>query len=284
MSAPRAHRAGRKSVERDADRGLQRTVHRVIAIIERLAATDSPLSVRELSVELSLPKSAAHRILSALRSEGLVFLDDASGNYKISAGIYRLITLLQARLDLRAQATPELRRLRDLSTETVGLMVREGYERVCLETLEGTGPVRGFLQRGERQPLYFGSGKVLLAGMDDEEFERYLGSVRLVPYTEHTFATVESLRSEIARVRHRGYATSFEERNRGLAAVAAPVVDYSGRVAAAVVLAGARQSIEAAGVEALSAMVKDAARRTSERLMAEPTTARSPTTDGTVRT
>ncbi len=52
--------------------------------------------------------------------------------------------------------------------------------------------------------------------------------------TDRTITQLEPLLEELARVRRRGYATAFGEYDAGLNAVAAPVYDARGQVAAAV--------------------------------------------------
>ena len=53
-------------------------------------------------------------------------------------------------------------------------------------------------------------------------------------FTDRTITDLEPLLEELARVRRRGYATGFGEYDAGLNAVAAPVYDARGQVAAAV--------------------------------------------------
>lgn len=266
----------------NGDVGLQRTIRRVIGVIEHLAGKDGSVSVRQIAEDMGVPKSAVQRILSALHSEGLVLLDDESGSYRLSGGIYRLVTKLEARLDLRAQAARDMRRLRDLAGETVGLMVREGRERVCLESLEGRSPIRVSLSPGQRVPLYCGgSAKLLLAAMNDADIQQYLSSVELVPFTEGTITDPSELLAEIERIREQGYATSFGEHDRGMYSVAAPISDYTGSVVGAIVVAGARSSIdESDGLPRLIDLVCDAATNVSVKLgavTAAPRTVRDAT-------
>ena len=57
-------------------------------------------------------------------------------------------------------------------------------------------------------------------------------------YTPRTITSAKALSVEIERVRAQGYAEAFEEREPGLAAVAAPVWSSTGAFAAIVALQG----------------------------------------------
>jgi IclR family transcriptional regulator, pca regulon regulatory protein len=77
-------------------------------------------------------------------------------------------------------------------------------------------------------------GRVLLAGLPDGDLDAYLTKVRLEPLTPHTVSSVAALRSELARVRARGWALVDQELEEGLRAVAAPIRDGNGRTIAAI--------------------------------------------------
>jgi DNA-binding IclR family transcriptional regulator len=64
---------------------------------------------------------------------------------------------------------------------------------------------------------------VLLAAMSDAEIAGYLDRTELVPLSAHTIVDRESLWSEIAKIRRRGYAEAWNERNSGGAGVSAPI-------------------------------------------------------------
>jgi len=88
---------------------------------------------------------------------------------------------------------------------------------------------------GTRFPAYATSmGRVLLAGLPDEEFEAYLAKVRLDRLTPRTVGSVGALRTELVRVRAQGWAIVDQELEEGLRAVAAPIRDRTGRTVAAI--------------------------------------------------
>ena len=59
------------------------------------------------------------------------------------------------------------------------------------------------------------SSKVLLAFLPEAEIEQITNSIELLPFTPHTITDPAQLRAELAAIRQRGYATSFEETDLG---------------------------------------------------------------------
>jgi IclR family transcriptional regulator, pca regulon regulatory protein len=87
---------------------------------------------------------------------------------------------------------------------------------------------------GTRLPAYATCvGRVLLAGLDPDQLDGYLGRVELRALTPATRATEPALRDELDRVRRQRYAVVDQELERGLRSAAAPVRDAAGNVIAA---------------------------------------------------
>src|SRR5690606_28924677 len=88
---------------------------------------------------------------------------------------------------------------------------------------------------GSRLPAYCSSmGRVLLAGLSDEELEVQLRTTELHARTPHTLTDIDALREEILRVRQQGWALINQELELGLVSVAAPIYGRNRKVLAAV--------------------------------------------------
>ena len=88
---------------------------------------------------------------------------------------------------------------------------------------------------GTRFPAYATSmGRVLLAGLDDDELAAYLERAEIIPLTARAIATREALEAELLRIREQGWALVDQELEEGLRSIAAPIHDGGGRVVAAV--------------------------------------------------
>lgn len=225
-------------------------------------SAEGGLGVTRIAERLGLPKSSVHRILSTLEAKGFVRQDAPSGRYFLGLKALELAGVYLAQSDLPAVAYPEMCRLRDQVEETVSLYVRDGADRVRVQKAEGRHVLRRVVGLGQRLPLHLGaSGKVLLAWLPDYERERVMASMRVPPSYD-----LLGMKRILAEVRERGWASSAEEREPGVASVAVPILDRSGRAVAALAISGPAQRFDPAAVARYAEALLAAARHISMRL------------------
>jgi len=75
-----------------------------------------------------------------------------------------------------------------------------------------------------------GSGKALLAFLTDEEIDKIIQKEKFIPFGPNTITDPKKLKEHLKEIRKNGYVISFEERILGSASVAAPVLDYKGKL------------------------------------------------------
>lgn len=214
-------------------------VDRAISILFALADAGRPLSLAEISRLTGLPKPTAHRILKALAAWHLVRAGESSGRYTLGFGVLRLSSALVKDSDIRAIARPFMQRLTDLSGETVALSLLINRRRVYIDQVESPHAVRWVVRIGEAAPLYAGAAaKALLAYLPEEEQAEILKGVKFVRLAPNTPRSAEELIPQLAEVRRSGVAFAFSERDPGIAAVAAPFFDFSGRPVGALTICG----------------------------------------------
>jgi IclR family acetate operon transcriptional repressor len=196
------------------------------------------LGVTEIADDLELSKAAVHRILSALRSRGLIELDERTRRYALGPmAVYLGLSYLE-QLDVRRLAQPELAALSRVTNETATLSVRSNDTRMYVDQVTPDREVIMSVSLGVPYPLHAGaSSKAFLAFLSEQERDAYL-SHDLEKLTSSTIANRKTLRREIDEIRTRGYAQSFGERQAGAASVAAPVLDHSGTPAAVISVCG----------------------------------------------
>jgi IclR family pca regulon transcriptional regulator len=76
-------------------------------------------------------------------------------------------------------------------------------------------------------------GRVLLASMPLEEQRRHLAHTPLTALTKFTLTDEKAILAELAKVAKQGWAVNDQELEEGLRSIAAPIVDASNRVVAA---------------------------------------------------
>ena len=244
-----------------------KSVERAIAILKAFGIEKPELGVIELSKMLALHKSTVSRSLATLEKGGLVERNPETGKYRLAVALMCLGALVVAHADLQEIARPLLRQLAREIQETVNLAVLDGDEVINIEEmLPDNRQVRSTGWVGRRAPLNCGStGKVLLAYQPEEEIEQIIAK-GLPPRTDKTITDPGRLREELAKIRQKGYATTLEEFEEGLNAVAAPVRDYTGRVIAAVSVSGPSYRVSLERISELAELVMRIAEEISRRL------------------
>jgi len=244
-----------------------RTVNRICEILNCFSREQPVLSLTAISQRLGLPKSTVHRLLGALLSQGLLARSADGSSYRLGYQLMYWGMLAQASLNLRAEALPILSELCQASGETAILSVRDGNDGICVEMVESSQPVRLEMRVGRRLPLYAGaSGKVLLAFLPEPEIRRIVSQIELTPLRPNTITQADALFRELAAIRQRGYATSFEETDSGAMGVAAPVYDGAGKPVAGLGIAAPLARIPREQVDRVVPLVLEASRRLSARL------------------
>jgi IclR family transcriptional regulator, acetate operon repressor len=217
---------------------LIQSVDRAVSVLELLAQRGRA-GITEIADELGVHKSTASRLVSVLENRGLVEQLGERGKYALGFGIARLAAAGTRRLDLTRLSQPVCEQLARRLGETVNVAVL--HDRAAITISQGFGPSSTVAVQnrvGQRTPLHAtASGRVLLAHVPAADRAGLLDKP-LRRYTPHTTTSPAALDDELDRVRHDGYATSFEQLELGLHAVAVPVADPRGEVVAAISASG----------------------------------------------
>ena len=218
------------------------TVERIINILNYIALRKEPSKVSEISQQLNITKSSVSRILSSLgKSQWVAQLP--SDEYIMGDNMLELSLLVLSNIDLRRIALPYLHELNNTTTETVGLVLRVGYEDIVIDHVQSKNSIQHVLHEGIRSPLCIGAtGKVILAHMEPTEIEEYINSLRkLSGFNEANKLAmninVNKLTDELIEIKRNGYVICIGERTPVTAAIAAPIFQRD-RVIASIVVTG----------------------------------------------
>ncbi|HZG73923.1 MAG TPA: IclR family transcriptional regulator, partial [Chondromyces sp.] len=174
-------------------------------------------------------------------------------------------TIVTSTLEVNRESHPILQRLVQEVNETAHIGMLEGTNVIYLSRVECKHPVQILSHVGRRNPLHCtSSGKVLLAYQAEEFIKQYIDE-GLPSYTAHTITDPDGLRQALESVREQEYAVSVEEINEGVASIAAPVRDYTGKVMYAVSVIGPIHRMDPHD-RSLIHQVKHAAKEISESL------------------
>ena len=220
-----------------------RTSGIALAILEKIAFSDRPLSQTEIAADLGMVKSAAHKHLFTLEEASWVSRDGSTGRYRLGPVAWLVGQSAAQFASLTASAAPAMNAARDETGLSVVLSAVNGRLLNVVETLPGTHPIEIGVRRGSQLDLHASAqGQVVLAFSAEDHLERVC-SQELVALTPNTITDQNALRSRIEQTVERGYSLAPEETMLGLNGIAAPIFDRTERLIATVALIGSVQHL-----------------------------------------
>lgn len=253
------------------DRYSIRAVDRTLDIIQCVADSAGPVTVDQVVAMTGLAKTTVFRMLATLVARRFLLRDAERQSYRLGPMALRVGTRALGDLDVARVAGPHLERLMRESGETVHLSVVNDTTALCIAKIDSLQAMRMASYVGFRGPLHCsGTGKALLAFVEDELREDLLGRLVLEPRTARTITDKAALRTALERIRQRGYALDEGEIEEGLACIAAPLRDHGGRTVAALSISGPMGRINDTTLPGLIDIVRGTAAAISAELGFNP--------------
>jgi len=225
-------------------RDVEATV-RAVEILDALA-DGGELGTSDVARRTGISPSTVSRQLGTLTRAGLVEHVSSTGRYRLGVRTLRYANAVLGRLNLRDLARPHLEELVHRVGETATLSLPGDADAITVDFVPTDRYLQGVTRLGRPSVGHASSaGKVMLAFGDVP-----LPRGRLVAFTPSTIVDPRALEAEIERVRGAGYAEAVEEREAGLSAVAAPIWDAAGALAAIVALQGPSSRFDRAAIDA----------------------------------
>jgi DNA-binding IclR family transcriptional regulator len=235
------------------------SIDRAAQLLVHVVESEAPTSVGALAETTGLPRSTTSRLVGALERQGLVRRE---GRASIAPGP---VLLRFAHRDdhagLVAAAAATLDRLAAESGETVNLGVAAPAGVDQLDQRDGRHFIGSTNWLGRRVPHHCtAQGKVLLA-----HGAAPFPAAPLERHAPRTIVDPDELRRELDAVLRRGYATTLDELEPGLWAVAAPVLAPGGAVAA-ISVSGPATRLREGRLDDLGALLAEECRALSQTL------------------
>jgi len=222
-------------------------VDRGADLLVRVLESEQPVALTDLASAAGLPKSTASRLVSALERRGLIEQDGERGRLRPGPAILRVAERSMLERSIVEVSRPALDALAGASGETINLAVPgpEGVEHIAQVDS------RHFLGAGQWLGRSVGyehsaNGKVFAA------FGRGPAGA--------------AAPAELEAVRRDGFATSIDELEAGLSAMAAPVRGARGEVIAALSISGPTLRMTTERIAELQQVLMSEARTLSRRL------------------
>jgi DNA-binding IclR family transcriptional regulator len=219
--------------EQQAEKGSIQVIERMMSLLNVLADTPEPASLKMLAQATGLHPSTAHRILAAMTSASLVERQEA-GAYGLGIRLLELGNLVKSRINIREIALPFMQRLHEAIGEAINLGIRHEDEIIYAErTSSGRSLVRVVYLVGGRAPLHLTSvGKLFLAADGIADIRAYAKRTGLPGKTAHSLTSLGALEKELDKVRRHDLAYDNEEAEMGLRCIAAPIRNDEGVIVA----------------------------------------------------
>lgn len=224
-----------------------RAVGRALDILLAFREGDRELSASDLLARVELSRPTLYRLLYTLESAGFVRAIGEPQRFVLGPAVGKLSRTWAAAsgafIDLPAAAQPMMRRLWELTGETVALFVPEGVDRVCVAELP-SGQALSFKRGvGYRERIMLGaSGRTILAHLPHDAVELRKLSKTLPTDRRPDLAAYSA---ELERTRRRGWAVSRSELIEGAVAMAVPFFGTEGQVAGSLAVFGPSVRLEA---------------------------------------
>ena len=209
-----------------------------------LVAQNPGLGVTELAARSSNTKARTFRLLYTLEQRNFVVRRDPGPCYFLDVQSLYIGVAAQEQIDLVRIARQHLLALGRTCNENVQLRVRDGMECVCVDHWQSLHPVKSKSGAGSRRRLHAGASCKLLLAFAPQEVRHALLGADLPRYTPNTITQHSRLTQELNRIRSVRYAISEGEITEGISAIAAPVLDATGDVVAALSVAGPTQRVQ----------------------------------------
>jgi IclR family transcriptional regulator, pca regulon regulatory protein len=208
------------------------SLERGLSVIRAFDAEHRELALSDVARATGLTRAAARRFLLTLVKLGYVNFYD--GRFSLRPRVLELGYAYLSSLSLPEVAQPHMEALVTKVNESSSISVLDDTDIVYVVRVPTRRIMSITLSVGTRLPAYATSmGRVLLAGLDDEDLDNRLSRIELEPLTARTVTDADELRTMVLAVRRQGYAATDQELEEGLRSLAVPIRDASGSVAAA---------------------------------------------------
>ncbi|XOC80494.1 IclR family transcriptional regulator [Microvirga sp. M2] len=243
-------------------------VRRSLNLLKVLGAGDPQgMRLTDIAVEGDMSQPSAHRALKTLMAEGFVEQVEASRRYRLALDFFVLAARAAHAGGLRGTVRPALLRLSSTLSDSVFLLVRNGFDAVCLDRVEGPFPIRTFTgDIGGKVPLGIGQGSLAILSYLPEDERETIIRFNVPRLLDRGGFDEVGLRMEIETVRRTGFASLNTGLIPGMAGVGVPILDTEGRAVAALSIGTLSNRLEGDRLPLVVALLQKEAREIGRQL------------------
>ncbi|MCU9594499.1 IclR family transcriptional regulator [Caldibacillus thermolactis] len=219
------------------DRKQNSSLKNALSILKLFSIEQPEISLTDISERLGVAKSTAHRLLTSLVQEEMVYKDPNTNLYSLGSSILFLANIVNSQIPIVTEVIPLLNAVTAKTKESSHLSIIEGSQVVYLQSKEGLYPSETNIKQGTRYlATTNASGLVILAFNQDISNQLYKERRKMVAKTEH-------LQNKLKRIKKVGYAMSVFGDNDSEMEIALPVYNEKNIVFASLSITGASYRI-----------------------------------------
>lgn len=237
-------------------------------VLRVLRMAEGPLPLREIAARAGMPPSKVHLYLVSFVREGMAYQDPQNGHYGLGSFAIQLGLAAIRQLDVVSLASETLTELRD-KTDCAVYLSLWGDRGPCI-VAKADGALQGSfaIRLGYILPMTTtATGLVFLAHLPEYETARALAAQDAYEAARNARTPSEADVAEaVEKVRKLGYASTIGMLNRNFAGIAAPIFDYSSKLAATLTILGPSDYLSRTKQKEVLRTLLDAADGISQRM------------------
>lgn len=203
-----------------------------IAILECFTAAHPEMTLSEVARTVGLSPAAARRSLITLQTLG--YVGQINRRFHLKPKIMTLSSTLYYSAGIGDVLQPDLRELVQEFGDASSIGTLDGADVIYIAHSSVQRARRAAATIGARYPAFATSlGRVLLAGLPEDQLEAYFATLTPVALTQLTVTDIPTLKTLIKEVRDRGYSTTVDQLDYGVTAISVPIRNPEGRTVAA---------------------------------------------------
>ena len=205
---------------------------RGISVIRAFGPDASRMTLADIAKRVGLPRATVRRSLITLETLGYVESDGR--NFTLTPKVLALGHSYLSSSPFTRTAQPLLERFAATIHESSWVAILDDNEAVLVAGARTNRLLSPGLTDGSRLPAAWSAlGRVLLAGLPDDQLDAFLRRLKMRTYTSRSLTDLGAIRRAILDVRTNGYTICDGEVEIGLCSIAVPVVNGEGKTVAA---------------------------------------------------
>ena len=214
------------------DKEFMATLAKGLTVLGAFDKERPAMTLSQAAQAAGLSRATARRILRTLAALG--YVEQSGRLFTLSSRILKLGYAYLATQNWIEQAAAPMRQLSEQFHESSSLAILQGTEIVYVARIPASRIMSVALAVGTRLPAFHTAlGRIQLGYLDDAELWRRLRSLRIEAYTPSTIVDIQALFDRVREDRAQQFAIVDEELERGLRAIAVPILDRGGQAVAA---------------------------------------------------